>query len=116
KRRGYQLSDFIEAWERYLPTQTPQNTSAQNATKEGHETSAAATIEPVSLEKKSNSESPHNKHRIRRAQVARTTEVRQRAKTAAHPEKSRFISMSRLTDGYRRIVNRFRVNWFEIRN
>jgi hypothetical protein len=122
KRRGYQLSDFIEAWERYLPTQTPQNTSAQNATKEGHETSAAATIEPVSLEKKSNSESPHNKHRIRRAQVARTevsqrrAEVRQRAKTAVHPEKSRFISISRLTDGYQRIVNRVRVNWFQIRN
>ncbi|HEV2988300.1 MAG TPA: DUF3631 domain-containing protein [Candidatus Angelobacter sp.] len=134
KRRGYQLSDFIEAWERYLPTQTPQNTSDQNATKEGHETSVAATIEPVSLEKKPNSESPDNKHRIRRAEVARTevsqrraevactevsqrrAEVRQRAKTAVHPEKSRFISISRLTDGYQRIVNRVRVNWFQIRN
>ena len=120
KRRGYQLSDFIEAWERYLPTQAPQNAPDQNAPKEHQETSVAATSEIVR----------DNRHARRRAEVARTevsqkraevartevsqkrAEVRQRARTAVHPAKPRFISMSRLTAGCRRIANRFGVKWF----
>jgi hypothetical protein len=120
KLRGYQRSDFLEAWERYLSTVNPQSAPGHKSSADAQETPVAATTKIESVNKNhaprqiAVTDSTHPK---RRTEVARTevsqrrAEVRQTNKTA-HPRRPRFTSMSRIKTGCRRLVNKFTANWF----
>ncbi len=78
KLRGYQLSDFLEAWERYLPP--PSQDQPAPATKDNPKTQTESTSSAKSL---SSTKS-----------TASSSEESRPVKTTSKPPKSRLVSMS----------------------